>query len=503
MSDYIVHIEKNKPELTFTEKINKWLFQKFINEKLKNWFGFFLLLILTVGVSLVISKFGFVAAVLSLALVVGIPALITSLFNLKFGVLFTIITAFFVLGFKRFLGDLQLGILMDLLIVLLFFGMFIKQIESKDWSFADNPISKIILIWIIYNLLQGANPFAESRLAWVYTIRGTAGIMIFYFMLLYAIDSKKFISLIIHIWIFLVLLATFYGMMQEFIGFLPFEMAWIMETPERYALLFQAGKFKKFSFFSDPLVFGFTTAFTGVLCFIFAFGPYRKLRRIFYFISGVLMMYGMLFSSTRAAFILPVASLMFLTFITLNKKLMLFGVFAVMGLGVLLVIPTSNPEVVRLQSAFRPSEDPSYQTRARNQAFIQPFIQTHPFGGGMGATGEWGKKFSPWSPLANFPPDSGYIRTAVELGWVGLFLQLLMIFVVLFYGIKDYFRIRDPELRNYSLGMLTVLYCLALANFPQEAIGQYPINLLFFVAIAIINKCRQFDESKNQIDLIK
>jgi O-antigen ligase len=114
-------------------------------------------------------------------------------------------------------------------------------------------------------------------------------------------------------------------------------------------------------------------------------------------------------------------------------------------------------------------------------------------GGGLGSVGEWGKKFSPWSPLANFPPDSGYVRIAVEMGWIGLFLFCLMLFIVFKEGIKDYFRIRDPMLKTISLGMLTVIYSLTIANFPQEAIGQYPINYLFFVAIAIINKCRQFD----------
>ena len=42
--------------------------------------------------------------------------------------------------------------------------------------------------------------------------------------------------------------------------------------------------------------------------------------------------------------------------------------------------------------------------------------------------------------------------------------------------------------------MLTVFYSLVIANFPQEAIGQYPINILFFVSIAIINKCREMDK---------
>ncbi|HRE41229.1 MAG TPA: O-antigen ligase family protein [Ignavibacteria bacterium] len=504
MNDFIINIENPLRDKSVFERSGFWIYQKIVQEKFYNWFGILVLLAITVCMSIVVSNFGLIGAIVALALVVGIPSAIASFFNLKFGVVFTIFVSFFILGIKRVSGDLQVGILMDLFIALLFFGMFVKQIETKSWKFANNPISKIILIWIVYNLLQSANPFAESRLAWVYTIRGAAGIMIFYFILLYTIESKKFITVLINLWIVLALIGALYGIFQEYVGFLPFETQWIMESPERYGLLFQAGKFRKFSFFSDPMIFGFLVAFTGILCFILATGPYKKILRLFYFSSGILMMMAMLFSSTRAAFVLPVAALAFISFITLNKKLMLFGVFAVFALGVILVIPSSNPEIVRLQSAFRPAQDPSYQTRIKNQAFIQPYIQSHPFGGGMGATGEWGKKFSPWSPLANFPPDSGYIRTAVEMGWVGLFLQLLMIFIVLYFGIKDYFRIKDKELKNYSLGMLTVLYCLAIANFPQEAIGQYPTNLLFFVAIAIINKCRQFDEtSYNLISIEK
>jgi putative inorganic carbon (HCO3(-)) transporter len=498
MKDFTVKIGNGYEDLTIYQKTKKWIHQKIVLERLLNWFGILTLLVLTVLTSVAIGMTGFEVSAALTILIVGIPLAFASLFNLRVGVVIAIVTSFFVLGVKRLAGDVQLGVLMDVLIVILFFGMFIKQINEKDWSFADNPISKIILIWICYNLFQGANPSSESTMAWLYTIRSAAGIMVFYFMLMYAINSKKFITILIYLWIGLVMLATIYGYIQEFAGLAPFEMRWVMETSERYALLYQAGKFKKFSFFSDPLVFGFTLAFTSMLCFVLATGPVSRFKKAMYVLMGIFMLYGMLFSSTRAAFILPVASLLFLTAITLNKKLLLFGLGAVFIGFVLLQIPSSNPELVRFQSAFSPTDDPSYQVRVRNQAFIQPYIQTHPFGGGMGATGEWGKKFSPWSPLANFPPDSGYIRTAVEMGWIGLFLQLLMIFIVLYVGIKDYFRIKDKLLKSYALGMLTVVYCLALANFPQEAIGQYPISLLFFVAIAIVNKCRQFDEASQQ-----
>lgn len=473
------------------------LTQKIFGEKLNNFLGFFFLILCSCLIAALISYGGIKIGGVIAALLIGAPLIFASMFNLKFGISFTLTLSFVFLGAKRILDDIPLGILMDVMIVVMLFGVFIRQVNDRNWGFAKGPISKVILVWILYILLEGANPWAESRLAWLYTVRGLGGFTLMYFLLMYAIDSKKFIFWLIKLWILLMILAMIYGYNQEFFGLQSFELNWIMSDQGRYALLLQAGKFRMFSFFSDPLVYGFSMCFTAMLCFVLAGGPFRIHKKILLYVLGCLMMYGMLFSGTRAAFILPPAGFLFYSIVTFKKNIIITGGILLFVVMVLLNIPSSNPNLIRLQSAFKPNDDPSYQVRVRNQAFIQPYILTHPMGGGLGSVGEWGKKFSPWSPLASFPPDSGYIRIAVEMGWIGLFLFCLLLFIVFREGIKDYFRIKDPMLKTISLGMLTVVYALTLANFPQEAIGQYPINYLFFVAIAIINKCRQFD-SDNQ-----
>lgn len=482
----IASVHTKKSFLTFLK-------EKIFDEKLNNFLGFFFLILCSCLIAALISYGGIKIGGVIGALLIGTPLILASLFNLKFGISFTLMLSFIFLGAKRILDDIPLGILMDVMIVVMLFGLFIRQVKERDWSFAKNPISKVIIAWLVYVLLEGLNPWAESRLAWLYTIRGLMGFTLMYFLLMYAIDSKKFIFWLIKIWLLFMLLAMIYGYNQEFFGLQSFELNWIMSDKGRYALLFQAGKFRMFSFFSDPLVYGFSMCFTGMLCFILAGGPFRLHKKILLYTIGCLMIYGMLFSGTRAAFILPPAGFLFYSIIKFKKNIIIAGGVLLFIVVILLNIPSSNPNLVRLQSAFKPSDDPSYQVRVRNQEFIQPYIQTHPMGGGLGSVGEWGKKFSPWSPLANFPPDSGYVRIAVEMGWIGLFLFCLLLFIVFREGIKDYFRIKDPMLKTISLGMLTVVYSLTLANFPQEAIGQYPINYLFFVAIAIINKCRQFD----------
>lgn len=179
-----------------------------------------------------------------------------------------------------------------------------------------------------------------------------------------------------------------------------------------------------------------------------------------------------------------------------NKKIFIFSSIAGVVLALIIIAPTQNIVLKRFQSAFQPTGDASYNVRAQNQAFIQPYIQTHPIGGGLGSVGIWAVRFSPNSPLAKFPPDSGYVRVAVELGYVGLLLFCTLIFTALYTGINNYFLIRNPELRNYCLAMVLVVFAFNVGNFPQQAIVQFPSNILFYLAIALINVLKRIDDEQ-------
>nr|WP_228085260.1 O-antigen ligase family protein [Mucilaginibacter sp. JRF] len=204
----------------------------------------------------------------------------------------------------------------------------------------------------------------------------------------------------------------------------------------------------------------------------------------------------MLYSGTRGANVLLPAAMVLFAILNFNKRVLMFAIMGAVFLVVLINIPTSNPNIMRFQTAFRPNNDDSYNLRKMNQKRIQPYIQTHPFGGGLGATGTWGKRFAPGSYLANFPPDSGYMRTAVELGWVGLTIFCTMVFVILKTGINYFYRIKDPELKTYCLAMTLVIFAYNIANFPQEALVQYPSNLLFPLAAALITVSYRLDQEK-------
>jgi len=414
----------------------------------------------------------------------------------KFGVILYLIMAYLLMYVLGFGIDFPLGTLMDATLVLLLIGFLLKQKFEPNWEIFKNATTAIILIWIFYNVLMVINPAAESRLAWVYTIRSVAGVMLSYFIFNYQIKTVTFIRLIIKFWLTLSVFAALYAIKQEYFGFFAYEERALNNDPMLQALLYIDGHWRKSSIFSDPVAFSYNMVASGIFCICMLFGPSSRNLKILFSLMALLFFFVMLFSGTRAAYVLLPAAMGLLFILKFNLRVLIFtGIFAVFMIG-LINVPTSNSNLARFQTAFRPNNDASYNVRVENQKKIQPFIRSHPIGGGLGSTGVWGVRFAPYSFLAQFPPDSGYVRVAVELGWVGLFLICCLMFIVLKTGINNYFKIKDPELKTYCLAMVLIIFAINIGNFPQEAIVQFPLNVFFYLFIALINVTYRLDQEK-------
>ena len=154
---------------------------------------------------------------------------------------------------------------------------------------------------------------------------------------------------------------------------------------------------------------------------------------------------------------------------------------------------TTSPVIYRIQSAFKPGKDASVQVRLKNQKMIQPYIQKHPFGAGLGSTGIWGERFSPDSWLAGFAHDSAYVRVGVEMGWIGLLIYLSTFFIAMRMAVFYYHRVHNPKIKVCYLGFAIIIFMLALASYPQEVVTLLPNNVVFYVLLAIIVKLKDFD----------
>jgi putative inorganic carbon (hco3(-)) transporter len=465
----------------------------------KGFWALALLLILSISIGILIATTGLTTAFVTLALIFAIPAVYVIFAYPRAGIAIMLVFASFLALVARFGVGFPLGTLIDAIVCLLLLGFLFRQKQNPEWKIYRNPISIIVLVWVGYNILQVANPVAESRLAWLYTVRTVAFVMLTYYIFLYYLRNINFIRFIFKLWIAISVFAALYGLKQEFFGFFGFEQAYLDADPALRDFLFINGQWRKFSIFTDPASYSYNMVIISIVCFGLLWGPFSKGKKFILTCLIFLFLAAMLYSGTRGAFVLLPAALFLFAILKFTKKVLLLMVAAGLLFGFLVFVPTSNYTLYRFQTAFKPSKDASYLLRKENQKKIQPYIQSHPVGGGLGATGVWGIRFSPDSFLANFPPDSGYVRVAVELGWIGLFIFCCLMFTALKTGIDNYYKIRDPELKTYCLAMVLIVFALNLGNYPQEALIQYPINILFCMALALINITALMDKKRKSV----
>ena len=469
-------------------------------QKLYNPVGFAFLILFAGIISLGISKFGPVFGILLLVVTIAIPAVYGIVMFPRFGIIILLVMAYVLFLLSRIGISGPIGIIMDALQFLMMLGLVLNQKKKNEWHLLKGPISTVILLWIAYNVLEVANPVTEARGAWIYTIRSVAIVLLSYFVFLYNIRTIQMVRFIFKLWLGLSFFAALYAFKQEYIGFSDAEEAYLHSDPAIASLLFIGGHWRKFSIFSDPVCFAYNMSMSSIFCIVLIAGKFPTWKKIILALLTASFQMASLFSGTRGANVLVPAALLLFAILNYNKKVLIFTVIATMFLIVLINIPTGDPNLARFQTAFRPNNDDSYKLRKANQKRIQPYILSHPMGGGLGATGTWGQKFAPGSYLANFPPDSGYTRIAVELGWLGLIIFCTMMFTFLKTGINYYYKIKDPEIKSYSLAMVLIIFAYNIANFPQEALVQYPSNVYFSLEVALLTVLYRIDQEKqNQL----
>ena len=487
---------------SLAEQLNRFFKRQVIAQRLNSPVGYAFMILAALLISAVIAVLGLKAGIFLLGLIVGVPVLLGSIFSLRFGLIVVLVIGFFVLAISRMNPDLPLGIILDAFVAVMFFGLMIRQIGSKDWGFLRNPVSMLVIVWIAYNFIEVVNPVAASRLAWLYTIRSIAGLLLIYFITIKAIDSVDYVSLLFKIWIGLALLAALYGLKQEFFGFSDTELNWILSSEERFKLFFNWGKFRRFSFFSDPTVFGILMAYTSLLCIVLLSGKILIWKKVLLGIAAGTMLLAMVYSGTRTAYATVPVGIVFFTVITLKRNIMIgVGVCMLMAAAVIYLPisslgPLDSNRLNRIRSAFIGEEDPSYQVRQKNQEYIQPYILSHPIGGGLGSVGVWGQRFSPNSPLSQFPPDSGFVRVAVEQGWIGLIIYMALLFVLFRYGVRQYLLCEHPKIKLFYVAVLTVLFSLTVANYPQQSFAIFPTIIIFYICMGIVVRLKDFDNEE-------
>lgn len=467
---------------------------------LSSWQGWVLAISTTAGLSMVIAKAGILAALGIIILVTAVPIGLSVLWNTQTGIYIMIIFAYFLSVINRLLPNIPMGIAIDAMVLFMMMGMCYRCYDRKDWSPFNSPVSVAYALWGAMNVLELFNPVAASRVAWLFVIRPALGYMMLYFLSYGMIKKVTQLNGLLFFLMFVNLITALWGIYQYFFGYFGWEMAHVIRA-DAIHLVFNDGRWRSFGSLGSPAQYGILMAYTGCLSFMMIMGYNKGFKKYFLIFSGLCCFAAMLYSGTRSSFVIP--GIFYFVYVILSRNKKLYGslVLAAVGVVILANVPTNNYQLQRLQTIFKASEDKSYQVRARNREMIAPWILVHPIGGGLGSTGVWGMRFSPGTFLANFPPDSGLVRVAVELGWVGLFIFLGVYFSVIIKGIFAYWKMKNPKYKSIVAGIVCGVPPFLVVEWGQEVVGVFPISILFWIFTAIMFKAIQLDQQEREMEL--
>ena len=459
------------------------------------------IIIVTVALGFVIGKGGIKIAI---ALIVLVPFLIflNRLFvHPVIGIYSIMFMAFTAIGLTRYIRGIPLGLSIDGLLVLTIVAVFFRNFFDKiDFKLLNRDITYLVIIWFAYSVLEFFNPLALSRTAWFYAMRGVSlyPLLIIPLALLIFTRLRHLYGFLIF-WAVFSLLATLKGLQQKYIGLDYAEQYWLNTIG--YITHIINGKLRIFSFFSDAGQFGAAQGAAGIVFAGIASAMKGWKNKIFFWIVSIMSLWGMMLSGTRGAMIVP--ALGGITYVILSKRTRVI----IMG-GITLVflylffaytyIGDSNYTIARMRTAFHPETDASYQVRLKNRQILKTYLADKPFGGGIGAAGNWGQRFSPQGFLANVATDSWYVQIWAEQGRVGLILHL---FILMYIVLKSFFlimaRVKAKELSNVLGALLGGYVGIIGAAYGNGVLGQMPTGVLLYLSWVFLFSAQQLEREYN------
>ncbi len=445
-----------------------------------SWLG-----ILLVALAAVIAL-GQITAAVGLILLPVVAVYLFFLFKYPILGLYTsLFSGFIANGLNRY-TDLPVGLSIDLFLALTLIATFFQRFETKNWQELKNPIIISVLMWVIYCVFELFNPEVVSYQAWLYAVRSPAFYMFFTIMLgmLHFKDLME-VKRLLHFWLAFSVIAALYSYKQYYFGLDEAEKQWLVPNASTHLLF---GNLRVFSFYSDAAQFGAAMAHAALAAIILALGKYSFKRKMLYLFCGAICLYAMALSGTRGAlFVLFTGAFCYLL-LSKNYKILLVGACVLASAFFLLkftYVGQSNYQVQRMRSAFD-LNDPSFKVRINNQIKLFDYLESRPFGGGIGSAGYWGLRFSPDTFLAKVPLDSWYVKIWAETGVVGIILYLLITSFILIYLAIRLWRLKDIFLRQHLLALFAGLMGIFVANYGNQLLGQIPTNIIFYLSIAVV-----------------
>lgn len=435
-----------------------------------------------------------IAAILVVAILGGATCLVCIL-NYKLGFYIYMTISLILPLLERIAGtELPMGFVMDGLLACSLLGCFFKggDPSTKKVDFMKDPLLVATYAYVLLLILEIANPYGFNPGGWLIFIRVTMRNLLFLYLGLHVFNSMKDVYVFFKYWLIMGTLAAVYACMQQWMGLMPYERAFMAKYPKMFNTTIILSGIRIFSFMADAASFGIIMACNIVIILILLTAKLNVVnvpKKTGLTISLIFHMLALGYSGTRTGYVMIPLGLMLFFIANLQKRntILIAGAFGFFALVILFGPFHSNPTIVRVRTAFLGKQDESVNVRDRNRAKAQPYALSHPFGGGLMTTGGNALIFHPGHPMANLQTDNGYLRAALETGWLGILLVGANFLILIMAGIGNFFRMKSDLDKLIMISIAAAVFEIALAQYAQDAstLVESAIMLNAFTAIVI------------------
>lgn len=485
-----------------TSGVVSWFRDQIFTRKMASPVGLLILACLSVCMA-------YATALISVKVSIGITAMVGGILLCALSVMYpwvgfilTFFVCFFLLLPSRLTNVpimIPTGLIPEFFSYLTLLGLITKdkyrqQVTSETWN---SPIIWWSLVMMAYYFIILFNPAMSSKVGWFNFTRKQFSYGAFILICYMLINSRWSLVFLMRTWIVVSTIHALYCCKQQWFGFSNWEYVWLISDPKRFDLFVNSGFMRRFGLVSDPAAAGILYACGCVLVLVLGLRAKEFKKKLFYFLLATVHFLASSYTGTRTATLMIIAGMAFYCILTLYEKrtLIFSAVFGIGLMGLMFAPIYDNMVINRLRSTFEGSKDPSAMARDLNRKMVQPYVWSHPIGGGLNTAGLVGQTYNPGHYLSMIPPDSAYMQTMMEQGPIGLALLLIFYYFILRTGIKNFYRVKDHYIKTLYVANLVSIFTLLVAQFSQQAIGQYPSVLYFYAGLALLLKLHQFDRN--------
>jgi hypothetical protein len=415
-------------------------------------------------------------------------------------------------------GTDPLIVLSDVLIIMIFLGLFFEFREHPSEQSDTKKFTRIVSIYFFYMILRAfvfnIATFAEGLQRLKYY---APAVLLFFIGIYFGRDFK----LLKRLWLLTIVVGIagcVYGLKQLFIGYSAAEKLWFATT--YFSTLFIKGVARPFSFFQAPAAFAdyLVISIIGVLMFLY-WGRFKG--KIFIMLLVPLFFYGILITSVRSNWI-GALSVFFIWFVVLqirnNTHRIIIIAIAFLcffmyqffddslkadlkpeALLTVLNGKLGNQEYVDLMVTSRtgaltnPFEENSMLSRIALWKYL--FLLTEDpqmaiFGRGVGALNA----------------DSLYVTYLAEFGYPGLIFIVFLLCALVIKGFKALGSLSDPRTVILTKGIIAFDLAFALMSFTGTHIHTFPgdVYLWFWngvlMNVQLLDK-KLIEENENTVNI--